>query len=135
MSSILADIESHFEPMSGKYCIKHNWSSFLGETYEKEISIMGWYNVKQPTLSYTYLSQCIIRFRCRYYDSKYDDDRFFNMRLSDASYRLIKTTLKENFKNTMTDILVDINCPTIAEVEAVMSPEYLKKLIQEQMVE
>lgn len=135
MSSILADMESHFEPMSGKYCIKHNWSSLWGEIYEKTISINVWCTVKQPTLSYTYRSMCNIKFRCRYYDSKYDDNRFFTMRLSDESYHLVKTTLKESFKNTMTDILIDINCPTIVEVETVMSPEYLIKLLQEQMVE
>ena len=135
MSSILADMESHFEPMSGKYCIKHNWSVLWDEIYEKIIPIRMTFRYKSPAILTHMLREFTIKFRCRYCNSYDDEFKYFTIRLCNESYHLFRTSLRDNFKNSTTDISIDIHKPTIAEVEAAMLPEYLEKLIREQMVE
>lgn len=124
--------------MSCEYCIEKGWTHIGLNTYET--------NVLVPMLFKYYphwgdpnnakLRSFNVKFRCRYYDNFYDEFKYFTIRFADDWYRTLNTSpaLRANFKNSITDISIDIKNPSRVEVEASMLPEFLASKLKEQMV-
>lgn len=138
MGSILADMESHFEPMSCEYCIEKGWTHIGLDTYEKVVTVrmpFRYYpNWDDPNNAKLHMFD--VKFRCRYYDSFYDEFKYFTIRFTDDWYRTLNTSaaIRANFKNSITDITFDIKNPSCVEVEAATMPEFLAARLKEQMV-